>query len=32
MWKKIFVVFLTLSDLNKTPNRAVTNTYKMHES
>jgi len=26
---KIFIVFLTLSDLNKTSNRAVTHTYKM---
>ena len=33
-WKcarKIFIVFLTLSDLNKISNRAVTHTsYKMH--
>jgi len=28
-----FIVFLTLSNLNKTSNRAVTNTsYKMHEN
>jgi len=35
-WKcarKIFIVFVTLSDLNKTSNRAVTHTsYKMHEN
>jgi len=30
MCKKIFIVFVTLSDLNKTSNRAVTDTYKMH--
>jgi len=30
---KIFVVFVTLSDLNKTSNRVVTHTsYKMHEN
>ena len=29
---KIFIVFVTLSDLNKTSNRAVTHTYKMHEN
>jgi len=30
--RKIFIVFLTLRDLNKTLNRAVTHTsYKMHE-
>jgi len=27
--RKIFIVFVTLSDLNKTSNRAVTHTYKM---
>jgi len=31
--RKIFTVFVTLSDLNKTSNRAVTHTsYKMHEN
>ena len=30
--RKIFIVFVTLSDLNKTSNRAVTHTYKMHEN
>jgi len=31
--RKIFIVFVTLSDLNKTSNRAVTHTsYKMHET
>jgi len=31
--RKIFIVFATLSDLNKTSNRAVTHTsYEMHES
>ena len=30
---KTFIVFVTLSDLNKTSNRAVTHTfYKMHEN
>jgi len=30
---KIFVVFVTLSGLNKTSNRAITDTsYKMHEN
>jgi len=30
--RKIFIVFVTLSDLNMTPNCAVTHTsYKMHE-
>ena len=29
--RKIFIVFVTLRDLNKTPNRAVTHTYKMHK-
>ena len=32
MCKKIFIVFVTLGDLNKTSNRAVTHTsFKMHE-
>ena len=34
-WKcarKIFIVFVMLSDLNKTSNRAVTHTYNMYES
>jgi len=35
-WKyarKTFIVFLTLSDLNKTSNRAVTHTsFKMHDN
>jgi len=34
-WKcarKIFIVFVTLSDLNKTSNRAVTHTCKIHEN
>ena len=30
--RKIFIVFATLSDLNKTSNRAVTHTCKMHEN
>jgi len=30
--RKIFIVFVTLSDLNRTSNRAVTHTYKMHEN
>jgi len=31
--RKILIVFVTLSDLNKTSNLAVTHTsYKMHES
>jgi len=31
--RKIFILFVTLSDLNKTSNRAVTHTsYKMHEN
>ena len=30
--RKIFIVFVTLSDLNKTSNRAVSHTYKMHEN
>jgi len=30
--RKIFIIFVTLSDLNKTSNRAVTHTYKMHEN
>jgi len=31
--RKILIVFVTLSDLNKTSNRAVTHTsYKMHEN
>jgi len=30
--RKIFIIFVTLSDMNKTTNRAVTHTYKMHES
>ena len=30
--RKIIIVFVTLSDLNKTSNRAVTHTYKMHEN
>jgi len=31
--EKVFIVFLTLSDLNKTSNRAVTHTsYTMHEN
>jgi len=30
--RKIFIVFVTLSDLNKTSNRAVTHTYKMYEN
>jgi len=31
--RKIFIVFVTLNDLNKTTNCAVTHTsYKMHES
>jgi len=28
----IFIVFVTLSDLNKSSNRAVTHIYKMHEN
>jgi len=32
MCKKIFIVFVTLSVLNKTSNRVVTHTYKMHEN
>jgi len=28
---KIFIVFVTLSDLNKATYRAVTRTYKMHD-
>jgi len=32
MCKKIFIVFVTLSDLNKTSNRVLTHTYKMHEN
>jgi len=32
MCKKKFIVFVTLSDLNKTSNRAVTHTYKMREN
>jgi len=35
-WKcagKIFIIFVTLSDLNKTSNRTVTHTsYTMHEN
>jgi len=34
-WKcarNIFMVFVTLSDLNKTSNRAVTHTYKMYKN
>ena len=30
--RKIFIFFATLSDLNKTSNRVVTHTYKMHEN
>jgi len=30
--RKIFIIFATLSDLNKTWNRAVTHTYKMDEN
>jgi len=30
--RKIFIVFVTLSDLKKTSNRAVTHTYKMDEN
>jgi len=30
--RKIFIVFVTLSDINKISNRAVTHTYKMHEN
>jgi len=30
--KNIYIVFETLSDLNKTSNPAVTNTYNMHEN
>jgi len=31
--RKMFIVFVTVRDLNKTSNRAVTHTsYKMHES
>jgi len=30
--RKIFIVFVTLSNLNKTSNRAITHTYKMHEN
>jgi len=30
--RKIIIVFVTLSDLNKTSNRAVTHAYKMHEN
>jgi len=31
--RKIVIVFVTLSDLNKTPNRTVTKTsFKMHEN
>jgi len=30
--RKIFIVSVTLSDLNKTSNRAVTHTYKMDEN
>jgi len=30
--RKIFIVFVTLSDLNKTSTRAVTHTYKMDEN
>jgi len=31
--RKIFIVFVTLSDMSKTSNRAVTHTsYKMHEN
>ena len=33
MCKKVFIVFVTLSDLNKTSNRAATHpSHKMHES
>jgi len=32
MCKKNIIVFVTLSDLNKTSNRTVTHTYKMHEN
>jgi len=33
MCKKIFIVFVTLGDLNKTSNRALTHTsFKIHES
>jgi len=30
--RKIFIVFVTSSDFNKTSNRAVTHTYKTHEN
>jgi len=30
--RKIFIVFVTLSNLNKTLNRSVTHTYKMREN
>ena len=30
--RKIFIVFVTLSDLDKTSNRAVTHAYKMDEN
>ena len=30
--REIFIVFVTLSVLNKTSNRAVTYIYKMHEN
>jgi len=30
--RKILIVFVTLSDLNKTSNRDVAHTYKMHEN
>jgi len=33
MCKKIFIILVTLSDLNKTSNRAVTHTsYEMHDN
>jgi len=30
--RKIFIVFVTLSDLNKTSNRVATHTFEMHEN
>jgi len=30
--RKIFIVFVTLSDFNKASNRAVIHIYKMHEN
>jgi len=30
--RNIFIVFVTLSDFDKTSNRAETHTYEMHEN